>query len=139
MTSGLSTTSPPPPVAIREFLAYALSGYVDEMPMPSWPPDVFAIAASLLQKSGAYNYVVRNWPPKPLDEWVKEMQQLGLQWRQNWAYSSLAPDAVQAWWKAILANQHSTISDIRDNKPLCEALIAPVSYTHLTLPTNREV
>ena len=92
--------------------------------MPSWPPDVFAIAASLLQKSGAYNYVVRNWPPKPLDEWVKEMQQLGLQWRQNWAYSSLAPDAVQSWWKAILANQHSTISDIRDNKPLCEALIA---------------
>lgn len=124
MTASTSTaTTPPPPATIREFLTYVLSGFVDGMPAPSWPPDAFAVAAALLQKSGAYNQVVRKWPPKPLPVWVDEMQRCGLEWRGNWVSSRSVPPAVQSWWDMILQSQFLPIAGIRDNAPLCEALL----------------
>lgn len=111
------------PATIREFLTYILPDFVDAMPAPLWPPDVFAIAASLLQKSGAYNHVVRNWPPKALPVWVQEMRATGLEWRANWVFTRSVPQAVQSWWNMILQSLSLPIASIRDNAPLCEALI----------------
>ena len=35
--------------------------------------------------------------------------------------------------------QNSEITDPSENPPIGKVVIKPVSYTHLTLPTNREV
>ena len=32
--------------------------------VPTWPPDMFAVTATLLARSGAYVNVVDAWPPK---------------------------------------------------------------------------
>ena len=43
--------------------------------------------------------------------------------------------------EAILTQSNNTITDLIGNKPALESINieTPVSYTHLTLPTNREV
>ncbi len=52
---------------------------------PKWPPDVFAMVATVLQKSGAYSEVVNGqWPPRGTgDQWARRMSQVGGQWRRQ--------------------------------------------------------
>jgi len=71
----------PRPATIGEFLEYLSPGW-HETGVPPWPPDVFALAAMLLQKSGAYGYVSEGWPPTT--HWVKEMRRVGHDWRRSW-------------------------------------------------------
>lgn len=79
---------------------------------PGWPPDLFALTATLLDRLGAYAM-----PPFTFG-WIEaqysfsreraaEIQRLGHRWRTT----GRAPPAVQARWQALL---HPTEAEARD-------------------------
>jgi len=95
--------------------------------MPAWPPDAFAIAASLLQKSGAYTYAISSWPPKEYarspNRWVSDIRQLGKQWREAASSNQDLPSALARWWKIIRDRDGLPVYLLRDDPDLSAALL----------------
>ena len=96
--------------------------------IPTWPPDMFAIVASLLNITGAYCKVVAteairiDWTPRAAGAtWSEEMQSIGKDWRNGYSLrirsqeQPQCPALIAIWWQ-ILLNQRDL--------PLC-ACIAP--------------
>lgn len=125
--------------SIREFISFlapAIWGNKVSKPrLPSWPPDLFAIVASLLDKSGAYTRIVGDWPPTEyrdfLDEtplgdgasWAEWIQWVGDDWRGRWP---LGPHReVRRWWNQLINDSNKTVSSIVDgeNSELQKALL----------------
>src|SRR5690242_19434934 len=76
--------------SIGDVLEFLCPGVLAADPRLDWPPDVFAIAACLLHRSGAYVYVVQDWPPKlgpqprgkqQVSEWKEVIKNAGEVWR----------------------------------------------------------
>lgn len=100
-----------------------------------WPPDVFAVAVSLLQKSGAYTRAISDWwPPSdrrsgvPLAtqarQWADRMKEIGLAWRKEAMNDPRnAPIEIVKWWNTVLAAGALNIADIRGNDKVCNALL----------------
>jgi len=89
-------------VGARDSRADTLDGYFSALAGPiwrsgkflKWPPDVFCLLASLLQRTGAYTRLVRQWPPPKkggadVRQWAIQMTNRG-----------------RAWWR--FANAHCT-------------------------------
>jgi hypothetical protein len=97
---------------------------------PDWPPDVFGTVALILQRSGAYTQVVREWPPtapdKPPDkqraDWTRHMREVGTKWRQTAVDREPPPDPIPTWWSTVTAASFTAIDSVASNKPLREAL-----------------
>src|SRR5262245_41389407 len=53
----------------------------------TWPPDLFAVAASVLCRSGAYPLVVERWPPGrdkvARGRWVEAASEAARRWRKT--------------------------------------------------------
>lgn len=101
------------PLTLREFLNHLLPDVVSRVDPPSWPPDVFALVASVLQKSGAYIRVLTDWPPAVSpghlhdpNAWVDEMSHLGDQWRAVAEKYSPAPEQIRHWWQEAMSTAH---------------------------------
>jgi len=95
----------------------------------TWPPDLFALVAYVLQESGAYLQVVETWPPgtgrfKNHTSWVAYIRRVGKKWRNSCVRNKL-PTEVAKWWRQIKAANHLPISELRDekNRNICEALL----------------
>lgn len=89
-----------------------------------WPPDVFFLTAYLLQRTGAYVRLVKQWPPQPRKQagapsivpkktvkpWCKEMRRRGRMW---WEHANAALEAgmrrtdatIEAKWGRVLIDQ----------------------------------
>jgi hypothetical protein len=114
----------PPPATIGDFLQFAFpQGYAVA---PDWPPDVFAVAAALLHRSGAYSHLLSNWTHQYLGEnWAAFASRTGQEWRQNIAGNvSVAPPAVTNWWKTVVDGAPGCeIHQIRARLDICDPLI----------------
>src|SRR5690349_11011105 len=66
-------------------------------PLPSWPPDTFALTASVLQRSGAYTLVVQK---KLGNNWVAEITAVAQQWRHH--FTTSVPSEVDRWWRTVM-------------------------------------
>jgi hypothetical protein len=97
----------------------------------SWPPDVFALAASLLHRSGAYTCVIRSWPPpiprsgnsNGAPDWNAWIKTLGIRWREAAVAGLPAPPEVQAWWSCVAALGNTPISEVSNRQDLWQALL----------------
>ena len=91
----------------------------------NWPPDAFAVAASLLHSSGAYTNVIKNWPPKWAGKnWNKEIKRIGDDWAKGIISASPSiPPEVQRWWETVIGNFGISVHEISDKSELCESLI----------------
>lgn len=91
-----------------------------------WPPDAFALAASILGKSGAYTEALRNWPPEllfrgsrggrvsTLDEWAKFARSIGESWRASISRNRCyPPKEVVAWWSRVVQIYDLPIKELR--------------------------
>lgn len=114
---------------IHDHLNWIFGGDSRVTGIASWPPDMFAAAASILHASGAYRNVVDRWPPKsrkPAHAWAEWMRSLGLEWRRDWrprsAWASL-PDEVHNWWRQLLAASHIPLHGLASDFGVCEALV----------------
>ena len=108
-----------------------------QLAMPHWPPDVFAIVASILFKSGAYRIVLDDWPPKPPEaaaDWAGWIEDFGLQWRQCWnASKELSepvppalpglPTEITAWWSTVINRRKVALTDVASDEALSQALL----------------
>src|SRR5437773_8651891 len=110
-------------LTVSEYLKYlrASADFVN------WPPDVFAVAMSLLQKSGAYTRAISDWWP-PTDRssgvppeaqarlWADRMRQIGNSWRAGVLRESIQiPSEVVGWWNTILDPGTLELTAIRNN------------------------
>ena len=111
---------------VRYLHSEALSG-VD----PVWPPDAFAIAATILKRSGAYREVANAWPPPgyaDTNDWHEKINHVAHDWRNSCdTTATTLPGAVKAWWEAVIRNQTVPLAAIIDNRGLFIALVGIVA------------
>ncbi|HXO21504.1 MAG TPA: hypothetical protein VOA87_16440, partial [Thermoanaerobaculia bacterium] len=80
-----------PGVTVGEYLRHLAPDLARGKQPPDWPPDAFALAASLLLHSGAYLQVVAKWPPTGTaadgcltdlpERWAERAAAIGRRWR----------------------------------------------------------
>jgi hypothetical protein len=92
---------------------------------PQWPPDVFAVAASLLQRSGAYTAIVRK--RIATENWDEEIRSVSAEWRTM--FNDSVPDKVAGWWALIKKKARLYIEDVVDDDDLTLALLQLVSVS----------
>lgn len=107
---------------ISEHLDFLKPGLSRKRTPPRWPPDVFAISASLLQASGAYRVAASDWPPtSKKGKWIEFIQRIGEQWRSS--YTGAPPREVNKWWSVVMANKNIAMVSICNDKALSHALL----------------
>lgn len=118
---------------IGEVIDYLAPTLKKSRKAPQWPPDAFAIAAYLLQHSGAYIRVVETWPPTSgrgqqnrkllAQKWNREITDLGESWRKSVTRNHAAPKAVQEWWDIVRNARPLRLAAICTRKNLSAALL----------------
>jgi hypothetical protein len=114
---------------LRQFLRYLAADFTRENYVPSWPPDIFAVAASVLEKSGAYIHLVSDWPPNPQSKrnkrrvWVQGIRKIAKQWRKTAVQSRQPPRQVMIWWKHLLDHADIRLDEIHDTRTVYDALL----------------
>lgn len=96
---------------------------------PTWPPDAFAVAASLLKRSGAYTEIVNAWPPAgfaTIPKWHEFIITVANNWRRR-CTNGQWPNELQAWWSTILASGKLHIEDIAEKRELVVALASIIA------------
>lgn len=106
-----------------------------------WPPDAFAVAAYLLEETGAYISILSNWPPRlaalhrgPLggkvDEmtgrrWVAFATDSGKEWRSRATpdVPKSAPPLIGALWQEVRAVLDEALNALPNHKDAVTALI----------------
>ena len=125
-------------ISVGEHVRFLLAERGPSFPScPKWPADVFAVAASLLARAGAYASILTAWPPAGEKKtWAGKARRIARQWRRDWQKT---PPEIVAGWK-VLENQDSLAAhDICHNKPLLEQLIllsavADETCVHVGIP-----
>src|SRR4029453_14064789 len=76
-----------PQARVGEFLEYLSPGLLNNGRCPPWPPDVFALAASVLRRSGAYVRVLDLPPRDNMDllgkQWSRKASEVAWEWRRS--------------------------------------------------------
>lgn len=121
---------PSGPETIKDIIDYL---YPDALlgTEPYWPPDAFAIAATILKRSGAYRDVANSWPPSEFsntDAWHSEILAIADEWRDLCDKSStMMPVRVNDWWELLIQSQALRLSEIIQNRDLVIALVGIVA------------
>jgi len=122
---------PPNATTVGQLLDFLAPEFARCAIAPGWPPDAFAVAASLLLYSGSYLQAITQWPPTGLQregclstdpaEWAARIRQVGHRWRATWP--NPVPRQVQRWWRTISRHRDLPLSELGGEKPLCNALL----------------
>jgi hypothetical protein len=112
-------------LTVEQFCEYVAPSVWSDPGILAWPPDVFAIAAALLLKSGAYVHAVSGWQRHGLRQWTKRLRDAGAAWRENPEHP---PEQVRKWYDILRANAPTLLEDICahftcSDTDLCCALI----------------
>ncbi len=117
----ISESSSTPSLTVGQFCNYIAPSVWKKDEFLEWPPDVFALAAALLLKSGAYCCAVSpRWKRKRPDGWPKRMARVGEKWR---AAVSKPPPSVRKWHRILVANQSVQVSEVEQTDILWDALL----------------
>ena len=87
---------------------------------PSWPPDVFGIAAAILAVSGRYVDVVR---PVLSSDWATEIARIASSWRFELLARESAPSDVQQAWERLVGARSCEVQTLRENRDLVTSLL----------------
>jgi hypothetical protein len=127
VAGALQTT---PEVTVGEYLRFLAPDLARREQPPEWPPDAFALAASVLLHSGAYLHVVEKWPPTGTladgcladlpERWTERADELGSAWRAAWP--GRPPPEVRGWWAAIRKHRNLRLAEV-GGSPICHALL----------------
>ncbi|HYR78316.1 MAG TPA: hypothetical protein VEM96_21070 [Pyrinomonadaceae bacterium] len=109
-------------LTISEFLEYLAPGIWTSVDLLSWPPDVFALVAALLQKSGAYTNLVREWQLDRGRVWCDDVAKIGKAWRNSSTSKKELPNQVSRMWGVVTASCEIEMNSICTNDELCSAL-----------------
>jgi hypothetical protein len=108
-------------LTVEQFCEYVAPSVWSDEEILTWPPDVFAIAASLLSRSGAYSHAVSGWDREgKLQEWTAEMKQIGADWSEK---RNEVPDKVRGWYQSVRAKGDILVQNLCSDGELCCTLI----------------
>jgi hypothetical protein len=118
------------PITIGEYLRLLLPRLANakQRYVPYWPADVFAVAMSLIQKSGIYTLILNEWPPtveekETTEEWAEKMERTGKLWREYaGADKPRTPPLVKDHWRLLMQASSSGLSRLREDRDLAHAL-----------------
>jgi hypothetical protein len=112
-------------LTVEQFCEYIAPSVWSDPEFLAWPPDVFAIVAALLSRSGAYSHAVSGWDREgKLQEWTAEMRQIGADWSENWSEKRQeAPEKVRNWYETLIQKRGTLVQDLCKDKDLCCRLI----------------
>lgn len=106
---------------------------------PHWPGDVFACAAALLERSGAYTLLgLGCWPPAQDRRWYEKVGRLAKSWRRAIAQVPFGqqirstPAEIREYWRRLIASKATPVNDISRHKELSEALISLIAICDAT-------
>ena len=108
-------------LTVEQFCEFIAPSVWSDAEILKWPPDVFAFAAALLYKSGAYSHAVSDWDRKrELQAWTEEMKRIGAGWSEK---RHEVPKEVLAWYENLRAKRTTLVQNLCDDKDLCCKLI----------------
>jgi hypothetical protein len=94
-----------------------------------WPPDVFALANVILERSEAFRFVlspIEEWPPRRLPGWVNVVDEAAVAWSE-WAEDRRGPlpDLVLEVWSDVREGAEAPLEDLAEGRDqrLCESLL----------------
>jgi len=124
MVASTSDTNPQLPssgLTVGQFCEYIAPSVWADPQLLFWPPDVFAVVAALLLKSGAYAHAVSGWQRNVLlTEWVKNLRDIGRDWR---ASPNEPPEQVRGWYETLLQKKSAPVLNLCNDADLCSALL----------------
>lgn len=88
---------------------------------PNWPPDLFALAGSLLSNSGAYIQAMVRWPPRA--SWRNGIGRIAADWRRRWNRKEQPPTEVQSLWRELLKHADTQLNHVSESRDLSVALL----------------
>lgn len=108
----------------------------DRDQLPPWPPDVFAICAGALSKSGGYHHVLT------ADLSVQAVK-LGRQWRSAWVGRTPLPPTLKRRWRTIMEKSSIELAAVCKDRKLCYDLLLLIAASdeacaHVGLPHEEE-
>jgi len=112
-------------LTVKEVLSSIAPALATARTCPPWPPDAFALAAAVLQRSGAYSEVVSKWPPRK--NWTPWIEGIGKKWRTAAGRNQKVPVQIQRWWDVIRASSEVAIEKVDEHEELTTALIQMVA------------
>jgi hypothetical protein len=108
-------------LTIEQFCEYIAPSVWSDSEFLNWPPDVFAVAASLLARSGAYSHAVSGWNREgKLQEWTEDMKQIGADWSKK---PKEVPEKIRNWHESLRSKRKILVQDVCDDGDLCCTLI----------------
>jgi hypothetical protein len=108
-------------LTVEQFCEYVAPSVWEDPEFLTWPPDVFAIVAALLSRSGAYSHAVSGWDRAgELDKWNAEMKDVGAEWSGN---RQEVPEKVRNWYESLKTKRATLVQDICTDTELCCTLI----------------
>lgn len=111
---------PPSSLTVEQFAEYVAPRVWSTNQLLQWPPDVFAVVASLLLKSGAYAHAVSGWKRTNLRQWVSDLRRIGDEWRLN---LDDPPQEVRTWHEELIRKKGTPVLEICEDRDLCPALL----------------
>jgi hypothetical protein len=108
-------------LTVAQFCEYIAPSVWSDANILTWPPDVFAIAAALLSRSGAYSHAVSGWDREgKLQEWTERMKRIGADWSQK---RNEVPEEVRGWYESLRAKGATLVQNLCADEELCCTLI----------------
>jgi hypothetical protein len=100
----MSAEGTPKPVTLGELVRSVLDEASGRrpMPVPPWPPDVFAVAATVIKQTGTYLSLAGLPNPIVGKDGKDEVQRVAAEWRRHLAGTrKTVPGEITRWWRTI--------------------------------------
>ncbi len=78
--------------------------------MPAWPPDVFGLMSTLVQRAGLYGAVLGDWPP--VEAYAEDCLIASVAWRDAVDRGRGAPRVVKELWREVLGEWDTPIREL---------------------------
>lgn len=115
------TSVPSSGLTVEQFGEFVVPSVWADEKLLHWPPDVFALVAALLLKSGAYSHAVSGWQRHgKLHKWIEELKELGDVWSQK---PDQPPRKVRSWFQTLCKNKSVPVEHVCKKGDLCAVLI----------------
>lgn len=96
-----------------------------------WPPNAFAIAAAVLDASGAYNRIGDGWPlpyeplfTTPFSDWLGWIEHVGKRWRERAAANGGGlPMEVEELWRNLVEGYDAPLHEVSEQRVLLRSLL----------------
>lgn len=110
-------------LTVGDLVAYVAPSIHRSQAAPIWPPDAFAVAASILKKSDGYARAARTGPVRGRARWRAKMAELGAEWRRTAVEDAEPPAEIRKQWRAIVERNDLPLTDVPDDREFATALL----------------